>query len=265
MPSPFPGMDPFLEDPTGWLDIHNTLIGEIRNYLVPVVAPDFRVRIEERIYLISDDIDAPYPKLVPDVMVISTPRSPGGSLASAPDLSIAPSSEIEDLLEDEVHDLYIEIVDALSHQVITAIEVLSPANKIKGSRGYETLRAKQQTLLRGNTHLMEIDLLRAGLREGRGHARSDYVVTLLRTDTRKHHAWFFDLHDPMPVVALPLRPPYADVPLPLQQIFNTMYDRARYDLTRDYTMPIPPPALRPADAAWVAQTVQTWLADRATP
>ena len=48
MPSPFPGMDPFLEDHAGWKDFHTSFIPEIRKYLQPLLTPEFFVRIEEQ-------------------------------------------------------------------------------------------------------------------------------------------------------------------------------------------------------------------------
>jgi hypothetical protein len=50
MPSPFPGMDPFLEDPMYRPDLHHRLITAIGDELAGEMSPDFFVRIEERVY-----------------------------------------------------------------------------------------------------------------------------------------------------------------------------------------------------------------------
>jgi hypothetical protein len=55
MKSPFPGMDPFLEDKVEWPSVHAWLIVEISNQLAEAVAPDFFVRIEQRVYIVSED------------------------------------------------------------------------------------------------------------------------------------------------------------------------------------------------------------------
>src|SRR5688572_29781324 len=41
MPSPFPGMDPYVEAPEGWLDFHNDLAAEIRAALNREIQPRY--------------------------------------------------------------------------------------------------------------------------------------------------------------------------------------------------------------------------------
>jgi Protein of unknown function (DUF4058) len=48
MPTPFPGMDPYLERPVLWPDVHNGLIAELRNTLAPQLRPRYYVALEER-------------------------------------------------------------------------------------------------------------------------------------------------------------------------------------------------------------------------
>ena len=50
MPSPFPGMDPFIEGRI-WADFHADIIPAIREYLIRAVRPRYVVRVEERVYL----------------------------------------------------------------------------------------------------------------------------------------------------------------------------------------------------------------------
>ena len=49
MPSPFPGMDPYLEYPSAWTNIHHRLITAIADSLAPQLLPKYQVLIEERI------------------------------------------------------------------------------------------------------------------------------------------------------------------------------------------------------------------------
>ncbi len=50
MPSPFPGMDPYLEGPNFWPEVHSRLIIEIAELLVPQLRPKYRVALEKRVY-----------------------------------------------------------------------------------------------------------------------------------------------------------------------------------------------------------------------
>ena len=50
MPNPFPGMNPYLESPDFWPEVHHLLIGMIQESLVPQLVPKYRVAIEKRIY-----------------------------------------------------------------------------------------------------------------------------------------------------------------------------------------------------------------------
>src|SRR3954465_953388 len=70
MPSPFPGMDPYLEDPGLWPDVHHRLISIVSDLIAERVRPKYYVRIEDRVYLPAEDDDA-RPHRVPDVLVSS--------------------------------------------------------------------------------------------------------------------------------------------------------------------------------------------------
>jgi hypothetical protein len=258
-------MDPFLEDPVTWPDVHHSLISAIRDQLVAALSPDFYVRIEERLYITHPEEDEGYPRLIPDVVVTTGRKhwgTPQPAVAGAGVAAIAEPALVEGLVEPEIHDRYIEIHDARSHAVVTAIELLSPANQVNGSRGREAMIEKRKRLRRGGAHWLEIDLLRAGERHELIVNRSDYGVTLLRNGQHGMYVWFIDLRDPLPTVAVPLRPPFDDAPLELQRALGETYDRAHYGDSVDYARPIPPPLLKPADVAWVQRTLEEWRASR---
>jgi len=139
MRSPFPGMDPYLEDPIGWPGVHHLLLSSIHELLASAVGPSYVVRVEERVYVTDPSSDPGYAVLVPHV--------------------------IEPLLEPEIHDRTIEIRDARSHAVVAAIDLLSPANKVANSRGRLAMLKKRTLLRRAHAHWLEIDLLRAGERD----------------------------------------------------------------------------------------------------
>ena len=243
MPSPFPGMDPFLEDHAGWKDFHTSFIPEIRKYLQPLVTPEFFVRIEEHVYITHPETDPGYNTRV------------GAAIIMAP-LGVTESLDLE------IHDPYLEILDKRTHEVVTAIEVLSPANKVNSSEGREVMLRKRHELREAGVHILEIDLLRGGFREARLARRSHYCVNLLLRGTSELLVWDIDLRDELPTVAVPLHDPTQPVPLELQKVFTSVYDSAMYDVITDYTRPVPPPMLRPAEAEWVTERLKAWFQAR---
>jgi hypothetical protein len=122
---------------------------------------------------------------------------------------------------------------------------------------------KRDLLRRAGAHWMEIDLLRGGERAPSVRDRSDYCVLLWPSGATTMLGWFVDLRDPLPTVALPLRPPDDDVLIDLQQVLDATYERAHYADSVDYRRPVPEPRLRPADADWLARGLAAWEAGRA--
>src|SRR5690348_9035795 len=127
MPTPFPGMDPFLERPRLWLDVHNSLIILLRDDLAPRLRPRYYVSVEERTYTAEPTV------LVfagrPDLAAIQpavAARAPGG-VATLTASSTAITVEVP--LPDEIHETYLEVRATGSDRVITALEILSPTNK----------------------------------------------------------------------------------------------------------------------------------------
>ena len=80
MPSPFPGMDPYLEGPSLWRDVHQSLITYIRDALQPQIAPRYVARIDERVH-----IGEPPRAILPDITV-SRPRATLGGKRGTGDL-----------------------------------------------------------------------------------------------------------------------------------------------------------------------------------
>lgn len=220
MDSPFPGMDPYLEEPSGWPGVHHRLISVLSDALTEQVAPHYTVSIEERVYITDDEPEA---------------------------------------RQQAAHDRFLAIYDRRSRELVTTLEVLSPRNKASGSRGRSAFLAKREAVFSTRTHWIELDLLRAGERPEEVARQSDYYALLRRGDGGgRLSVWYVDLRDALPHITVPLRDPHPAVVLDLQQVFATLYTRARYADDVDYTRPAPPPTLRPADAAWVTQRVAQW-------
>ena len=68
MNSPFPGMNPYLENPVFWSELHHRFITAIADTIEENIPPQYRVAIEQRIYL-SDDSDSVLVS-IPDVSVV---------------------------------------------------------------------------------------------------------------------------------------------------------------------------------------------------
>jgi hypothetical protein len=259
MPSPFPGMDPFLEDPGLWPDVHNTLIGVIREFLVRRLSAKYYARIEERVY-ISDDDDPGRTVIIPDVRVGERPDDVRqGDSASAATLQIAKPLVIATLIDDEIHEPFVEVIDRADRSVVTVIEVVSPSNKVPGSRGRESYRKKRAEVLRSPCHWLEVDFLRSGSPwiPRQMTTQGDYFVYLCRIEHRPNsYLWPIRLSESLPVVAVPLKDGDADVPLDLQTALATADERAGYERVVDYRKPPGIPLPEQYDA-WADQLLKS--------
>jgi hypothetical protein len=260
--SPFPGMDPYLEDPREWQSVHSLLIATMLEALAAQVAPAYIVRVEQRVYLTTPG-DEDRKAIEPDVHLLrethsqyaqrSAIRTPAGKIT--PPVSIYPIVDYA----PEVQDRFLEIRSAQGRELVTIIELLSPFNKRPGAQGYAALQEKRSEVMSTPVHWIEIDLLRVGARPLEVKDKSDYYALLKRGDRHwPWEAWFFNVRNTMPTIAVPLKAPDEDVPLDLQAVFHEMYMRARYSHSIDYNQPVPPPPLRPEDEAWARERVEAW-------
>jgi hypothetical protein len=241
MPSPFPGMDPYLENPASWPDVHHSLISSIRDQLVGRIAPRYYVRIEERVYLV-DDGDPARSVIVPDLRIGLSPSEP--PMRSGGVLAVAEPVEVITMLDPEIREARLMIVDAVGRDVVTAIEVLSPANKVMDGAGWRNYRNKRREILDSGTHFVEIDLLREGDSPTAAQAPGpcEYRVHVSQVRRRpRGWVWAIRLEQQLPVIRIPLRDSDPDTELDLQAALNDTYDRARYGDRIDYRKaPVPP-------------------------
>ncbi|HMN28210.1 MAG TPA: DUF4058 family protein [Caldilineaceae bacterium] len=254
MQSPFPGMDPYLEEPAVWSSVHVRLINAISDYLSPRVLPNFFVDIQQHVYIITPD-DLQEAQIVPDIYVVHTPKSS----ATATLHTITPPTLVEPVRQVEVHEQWIEIRDKQNRAVVTVIELLSPFNKAAGTIGQRAFQEKRRKVMTSDTHWLEIDLLRAGARPPEVTGKSHYYALLKRADHLiPYEVWYFDLRDTLPTIAVPLHSPSEDVPLDLPAVFADMYRRAYYAESINYLTDVPLPRFKPADAAWVQRQINSW-------
>jgi hypothetical protein len=258
--SPFPGMDPFLEEPSLWGSVHTRLMNSISDQLAELVSPDFYVDIQQHVTILHLE-DQAVRHIIPDVYVAKQRPVPQQQIRAG--AVITPPTLLEPLEQLEIHERFLEVRDRRSREVVTIIEVLSPWNKAAGQERWDAFQAKRRTVMASHTHWIEIDFLRAGKRPAEVAEKSDYYALLKRGGALgPYEVWYFDLRDTLPTIAVPLRAPYVDVPLDLRAALADMYRRARYAESIDYTSAIPSPRLRPADVQWAGEHVKNWLAKR---
>jgi hypothetical protein len=246
MPSPFPGMDPYLEHPTLWPGVHNGLIAALQLSLAPQLRPRYYVAIEERLYITEPDQRVFVGH--PDLAIIGQPVAET-ALKPAPSASSVLMVQVP--MPDEVQENYLEVRETRTNHVLTVLEILSPTNKRPG-RGRRLYEDKSMEVLASRTHLVEIDLVRAGepmpiMGDDRASA---YRILVSRGDCRpKATLYAFGVRQPIPPFSLPLKPTDQEPTVGLGQILHDLYDRASYDLRLDYKGD-PDPPLPKADAVW---------------
>jgi hypothetical protein len=249
MPSPFPGMDPYLERRNVWPDVHSALIVATRDALAPQVAPAYYVAIEERMYIVALDSA----ELVgrSDVAIITAPTTVQPASEAETATAVAGMAQTVVLPQfEEVHEWYLEIRDAQTHAVVTAMAILSPSNKAPGE-GREAYEEKRRQVLSTHSNLLEIDLLRGGKpMEMQPLPQGDYRI-LVRAGWERPQArlYAWSVRQALPEVPVPLRRGEPEARLPLGRLLVDIYARVHYDLQLDYRQP-PEPPLSPRDAAW---------------
>jgi hypothetical protein len=215
-------------------------------------------RVELRVY-ISDDDDPGRQALVPDLRVESSPKRKGAKRTRAePTFAATEPLIVPTLMDEEVEEAFLKIIDVESEALVTLIEVLSPSNKIRGSRGRVSFMAKRHEIMNSDVHWVELDLLRGGVPSVTSPPLrpSDYRILVSRADQRtRTRYWPVRVRQALPVIGIPLRGKDADVRLDLQAVFRTVYDRAAYDMSLDYRKdPLPP--LEAGDAKWARELLR---------
>ncbi|MGB7414647.1 MAG: DUF4058 family protein [Thermosynechococcaceae cyanobacterium] len=257
MPSPFPGMDPYLEGYL-WPDVHNALASKIRQQLTPKLRPHYTARLE--IYVVEDRFpESEVGILYPDVEVIRSRVSIRTAQSeSAATTVITPAGLTLPVVQPvSVRLASIEIKDTAKNKLVTCIEILSPVNKREP--GLLTYRQKRQRLYQAGVHLLELDLLRRGTRPFAHPQLPEvpYAISLTRSKSPSMEVWPLQLSDPLPVLPVPLQMPDADVPMDLSAAIAEVYDEAAYDLSVNYAEPPPPPALSQIDQEWTVQLMNS--------
>lgn len=259
MPSPFPGMDPYLEVSGRWQGFHHRFVTYICDALQPLVQPRYRADMDERFPVDSGR------SMYPDVSVVEEPSVAYATLPAAEETYDPPLLVRAYSLPLEPPDLIVEIRLAVPDgRLVTLIELLSPSNKRRGEGRQGYLR-KQAEVLASDASLVEIDLLLAGDHvlavppeqfDEEVDEEWDYLVCVNRPRDRD----LYEVHPiPMakrlPRVAIPLRPDDKDAVLDLQAVFTQCHDNGAYERVLNYAEPLPT-VTDEAKAAWIDELLR---------
>jgi hypothetical protein len=253
MPSPFPGMDPWLEDSEVFPDLHNSLIYLLREAINSGLPEGYVAMSANRVW-VDDESQSE-----PDVSVFGR----NGKNAEPIDLDAKPFTEAgmvavkgERILEPW-EEPYLEIRSGKGKRLVTAIEVVSLANKTPGKGGRMAYQQKQSEYWLSGVNLVEIDLLRKG-----PHTTSiprnllpqlgefDYHICI--TPAGEANNYFLTrirLADRLPQIVIPLDPGVTPIRFQLQPLLDRCYDSGRYAELVNYRLPCVPP-LKPEQQAW---------------
>lgn len=259
MPSPFPGMDPFLESPNTFRDLHNTFITYLRVDIQKQLPLRYVARVGERTWVETRDSH-----IEPDVLIRETPVTAPHE-ATAPVSTAVAAPVIVSIADEEWVEPYLDILLVEGQRLVTAIEVLSPTNKRPGERGQALYLQKQAEVMNRSANLVEIDLLRGGR-----HTTAVPEQTLRAIDSeacyhvcardfakpRQLEVYPIRLRSPLPVVRIPLLPGDSAPTVDLQVVFNRAWDDAAFGRSIDYGAELPPPPLAEDDLSWLRDQVK---------
>jgi Protein of unknown function (DUF4058) len=257
----FPGMDPYLEDNELWHGFHNSLAVGIKSQLNKVISPKYYADVELHSSGENLSIGARH-VTYPDVGVYKPPSAPlpmplFGDKGEKGGVRVldAPIERVV-VLPDRTKTRSVRIYVTKTHQLVTAIEILSPTNKQR--EGLEAYRRKRLKLLDSPVNLVELDLLRGGERPGQEVNQppldTDYILLINRENElglRVSQIWPLSLSEPFPLLPIPLLYPDNEIALDLNQMVQIVYEESAYVWRIDYAQPVPPPKLRDSMAVWL--------------
>ncbi len=249
MPSPFPGIDPFIESQK-WPDFHNRLIIEMADLLMPNLRPRYVVEVERNVSIEEPGGNGASRTIRPDLTVsqrLGTQAAAGG--LATEELTVPLLADLPEV--EEKGQTYLAIRETASLRVVTVIELLSPENKRPGARARDSYEGKRRALRSAAINLVEMDLLRGGesLNLIEPSPPGDYFVNVYRPGRKQAQIYAWPLPHRLPRISVPLAEGDDDVALDLQAAATAVYDRAGYDYSLRYDQPLNPP-LTDAATRW---------------
>ena len=240
MPSPFPGIDPYLEAQGRWPGFHTALMTHCSEVLNRDLPEGYVAQIDERISLVS--FDNPATERIPDVLVMRADDGPSSSRdVESPAVGVLEPTTMQLVKRVvEVRECWVEIYHLPEMELVTVVEILSPSNKVGTGRG--DYLAKRDALIDQPVNLVEIDLLLSGSRlPMKPQLPTGVCCAIVARPEHRPDAQVFawGIRHPLRRLPLPLRAPDADVPLDLAEIYHMTYDRGGYGRVVRYGTPLP--------------------------
>lgn len=259
MPSPFPGMDPYLENTDFWPGFHNGFMHYAQEDLQPRLPPGYVATLEMRVYF-EPDPESQFRRLqrVPDLEVVRT--VPRGSF---PEQQRAPATgTVLEINPVQVEEAYLMIRELPGGRVVTSIEMLSPSNKASGAARDEYL-SKQWNLYGAGANLVELDLLRGGMNTVLASSARlatlppfHYLAGVYRaSEPLKYEVFPWTVRDPMPVIPLPLDPGVPELAFDLGAVFTRTFDTGAFRRLLRYREE-PRPPLEGGDTGWAEDVLR---------
>ncbi len=222
MPTVFPGMDPYLEHPRFWPDLHDAVIEELARQLESSLPPDHDVAVYARTY---------------------APSPPTSCQAEERYL------EILDLRRARATVAVIEVVSPANKRPGPGRQsYLSKQRQVVGSAAHLI----EIDLLRGGRHVVSVAEWNA-----RWQGEFDYLVCVSRAGPRRDQCDLYlrTVRERLPRIRVPLAPGESDVPLDLQEAIARVYDSGGYGGRIDYGRACDPP-LDETHLPWMAEVLQ---------
>jgi hypothetical protein len=219
MKSPFPGMDPYIEERDLSRDFRLGLMSEMSRAIAELLPERYVTRIKVRRY---------------------EPLGP------------------EEEPEEEPFIQIFAMEPNRQRQLVTIVDMLTPENKDTGKLGQKVYMVRRQEILNSPTNFVEIDLLRCGERMPTTEPwpKSPYVILVVRKN-RVTGCQIVPAHfrHPLPAIPVPLLEPDPDLRIELQPMVEAIYARSRYYVDIEYDRPLSPP-LTAEETAWLAEQVR---------
>ncbi len=222
MPSPFPGMDPYLEDDQIWPVFHHQLVMCLYQILLPGMPDRYRARVGQRHYVTEQAL-------------------------------------FTSVVRDEHHEDYIEIRMRNDGRLVTLLDLVSPCNKTTAA-GRAAYHGKRQECRTAGANLVELDLVLQGqpmldyLPDG--PRDWDYAVTVARSKQPEcYEIYKTTLRKKLPNFKLPLAPDDRETVLNLHTVFTRCYDQGGFGGKVDYAKE-PPVGANEDDRRWLGEVLR---------
>jgi hypothetical protein len=245
-------MDPYIEAPHLWNDFHISMIVAMRSALNAVLPARYAASADVHVWSVDPDKETSVLLGKPDVPITEEMETNGGVTTRVRHAAAPATLRLRKRRQRTRR--YLRIHEARSSRLVTAIELLSPANKAPGP-DRDAYIAKREEYLATGTNLVEIDLLRAGTRPPLGDNPPEsayYVLACREWEFPLAGFWPIGVRDPLPEIPVPLAEDVSDAPLPIRRCVDECYDGGRYPLKIEYGEP-PTPPLREPDATWASE------------